>query len=215
MKNLIIYGAGDYGEELVWYINEINAVNDEWRILGFIDDGMEQGTVVYGYPVLGAMDYLENYNEEVYVICSIALPHIKKKIIEKLSHNNKIKYPVIIHPSAVIADDVVIGEGTCVGANAVISIKAEIGRHAIVDQLANVGHHSVIGEYTLIAPGSAIGGHVKIGNLVDMGIGCRVMMLAEVEDNVILGAGAVVVKNIPANCTAVGVPAKPIKFREE
>lgn len=214
MKNLIIYGAGDYGEEMVWYINEINAVNIEWNILGFVDDGMEPGTVVYGYPVLGGVDYLISYTEEVYVICSIALPDVKKRIITNLSLNKNIRYPIIIHPSAVIADDAVIGEGTCVGAGAVISIKAEIGKHAIVDQLANVGHHSVVGEYTLIAPGSAIGGHVKIGNSVDMGIGCRVMMLAEVGDNVILGAGAVVVKNIPENCTAVGVPAKPIKFRE-
>lgn len=213
MKDLIIYGAGDYGEELIWYINAINAVKVEWNILGFIDDGMKSKELIYGYPILGGKDYLLHYKDEVFVICSIALPGVKKKIIEDLSVNEKIRFPVIVHPSAVIAEDCHLGEGSCVGPNAVISIRTHIGRHVIVDQLANVGHHTTIGDYTLIAPCCAIGGHVSIGNSVDMGIGCSVMMLSEIAENVILGAGAVVVKNIPPCCTAVGVPAKPIKFR--
>ena len=213
MKDLIIYGAGDLGEEFVWYIKEINAEKAEWNLLGFVDDGVETGSAVCGFHVLGTMEYLKNYEKEVYVICSISFPDIKRKVIEELSDNKNIKFPVLIHPKAVIADDSKIGEGTCIGPNSVISVKTNIGKHVLINQLDYIGHHTKVGDYTLIAPGCAIGGHVKIGNSVDMGIGCSVMLLAEVADNVILGAGAVVVKNIPPNCTAVGVPAKPIKFR--
>ena len=215
MKNLIIYGGGDFGEELIWYINEINAVKNEWNLIGFVDDGLKQDDDINGYKVLGGLDFLLNYDKEIHVVCSIALPHIKEKIVNALSSKTNIKFPNIIHPSAQIAPDCKMGEGVCIGPNCIVSIKTSIGNHVVIKQLSSIGHHSSIGEYSFIAPCCALAGHVKIGKNVDLGIGCKFKLLSSVGDDVILGAGAVVIKDIPSNCTAVGIPAKPIKFREE
>lgn len=215
MKELIIYGAGDFGEELLWYIEEINKKEPKWKVLGFLDDGLEKGTKVDGFCVLGGAEFLDTYEKPIDVVCSINLPDVKKKIIEKLKKNKNISFPSIIYPTAQIAPSAKIGEGALIGPSAVVSIKCKVGDFVTIKQLASVGHHSNVGDYTLVAPCCALGGHVKIGNMVDMGIGASFRLLSKVGDEVILGAGAVVTKDIPPRCTAVGVPAKPIKFRGE
>lgn len=59
-----------------------------------------------------------------------------------------------------------------------------------------------------------ISGEVKIGEGVYVGTGAKIINQLEIGDYTIVGAGAVVSKTLPAKCTAVGVPAKPIKFHE-
>ena len=91
LKDIVIIGAGGVGRETALIIEDINKVNKEWSLLGFVDDNIHiQGSNINGYDVLGNLEFLENYNKEVYVVCAIANYKIKKNIIEKLKKNRNI-----------------------------------------------------------------------------------------------------------------------------
>ena len=215
MRELVIYGAGDLGREYVWFIEGINAKSPCWKIRGFVDDEIPAGTVVYGIPVLGPRDYLLHAEQETAVVCSIAVPSIKRRIVEALSGCPWIVYPSLIHPTAVVAPDLVLGEGSVIAPGCVVSIETTTGRPVIVNQHTSISHNVTVGDYAMIAPACQLGGWVQIGAGVDMGVGCTVKMEARIGQDAVLGAGAVVVKDIPPRCTAVGVPARPIKYHVE
>ena len=76
------------------------------------------------------------------------------------------------------------------------------------------GHDAIIGDFVTINPGSNISGYVTLGKEITIGAGVQIIPHKSVGNGVIIGAGAVVIKDLPDNCTAVGAPAKPIKFHD-
>lgn len=215
MKNIAIFGAGGFGREVKTIIDSINSKNpNTYNFLGFYDDGFEKGTIVNGYPVLGGISELNNEKNELSLVISIGDPKTKLKIINKIE-NSIISYPVIIHPNVSISnDDVTIGEGSIVCEGTIITCNIKIGKFVILNLMCTVGHDTIIDDYCAFMPSVNISGEVHIHNAVYVGTGAKIINLLEIGENTIVGAGAVVSKTLPANCTAVGIPAKPIKFHE-
>lgn len=212
MKDIVIIGAGGFGREVAWLIEDINKVNNEWNIVGFVDDNKSiQGTEINGYKVVGDIDWLEK--QEVFVVNAIGDPIIKKKVMDKLD-GSKNKYPVLIHPSVICSDRVSFGEGSIICAGNIITVNIEIGKHVIINLDCTIGHDANIGDYSTVLPSVNVSGFVKTEECVSVGTGSAVIQGVNIGRNTVVGAGAVVVKDLPANCTAVGSPAKPIKFHE-
>ncbi|SFN58139.1 acetyltransferase [Proteiniclasticum ruminis] len=212
MKNIVIIGAGGFGREVAWLIDDINKKKMEWNIVGFVDDNQEiQGNEVNGYKVVGNIDWLKE--QELYVVNAVGDPIIKKKIIEKLD-GSKNQYPVLIHPSVIYSESVNFGEGAIICAGNIITVNIEIGKHVIINLDCTIGHDANIGDYSTVLPSVNISGFVKIEECVSIGTGSAVIQGVNIGRNTVVGAGAIVVKDLPANCTAVGSPAKPIKFHE-
>lgn len=98
---------------------------------------------------------------------------------------------------------------------------AQIGKRFFIDHGTGVviGETAVIGDDVTIYQGVTLGGtgkdtgkrHPTIGNNVMIGSGAKVLGPFKVGDNTNIAAGAVVLNEIPPNCTAVGVPAKVVK----
>ena len=88
-KKIVIIGAGDFGREVAYTIERINeslALGDKWDIYGFIDDDIEiQGKIIDDYPVIGAIDWLNQHKEKIYAVCSLGTGAIRKKVIDKIS----------------------------------------------------------------------------------------------------------------------------------
>ncbi|MBU2494619.1 MAG: acetyltransferase [Bacteroidetes bacterium] len=214
MKKIAIFGAGGFGREVAMLIEQINKVDQEWEIIGFFDDGIEKNKMINNYPVLGGIAELNMVNEGLYLVLSIGNPSTKTKILNQII-NDKIKYPVIVHPNVQIGDsDVKIGEGSIITAGCVITTNISIGKHVILNLSCTVGHDTIIDDYSAFMPSVNISGEVKIENSVYVGTGAKIINLVTIGARTIIGAGAVVAKNIPSDCTAVGIPAKPIKFHE-
>lgn len=95
---------------------------------------------------------------------------------------------------------------------------AQIGNRLFIDHGMGVviGETTIIGDDCLLYQGVTLGGtgkdkgkrHPTLGNNVMVGAGAKVLGPIEIGDNVKIAANAVVLKPIPANCTAVGVPAR-------
>lgn len=212
-KDIIIIGAGDFGREVVALINRINNNSDDmyYNIIGFVDDNeMLINTNVDGVPVLGNIEWLNNYDKDVCAVCSIGVGKIRKLVINKIT-NPKIEYPILVDPSVIILGNIVIGEGTIICANNVISINCKIGKHSIVNLSCTLGHDDVLGDYCTINPGSNISGFVLLEDCVDIGTGTKIIQHISVKTNSIVGAGTVVVRDVMSNVTVVGNPARVIK----
>lgn len=212
MKDIVIIGAGGFGREVAWLIEDINKVNEEWNIVGFVDDNKgTQGTMINGYKVAGDVEWLKK--QEVNVVNAIGEPITKKKIMQRLENSNN-TYPLLIHPSVIYSDKVSFGEGSIVCAGSILTVNIEIGKHVIINLDCTIGHDAVLGDYTTVLPSVNISGFVTTEECVNVGTSSAIIQGVTIGKNTVIGAGAVVVKDLPANCTAVGAPAKPIKFHE-
>lgn len=214
MKKIAILGAGGFGREVKTIIDAINKVNPTYDFIGFFDDGIEKGSLVNNYNVLGGISDINQYDEDLSIVICIADPKIKKKVISKIN-NSHIDFPSIIHPKASITDEfVTIGKGCIICEGTIITCNIEIKDFIILNLMCTVGHDTVIEDYCSFMPSVNISGEVKIEQGVYVGTGAKIINLLDIGENTIVGAGAVVSKSLPANCTAVGIPAKPIKFHE-
>lgn len=209
MKDIVIIGAGGFGREVAWLIEDINRKLNEWNLLGFIDENTKNhGKILNGFVVLGGLEWFSD-NEDVYYVCAVGNPKTKKDIIERCS-NLKIKAATLIHPSVIMSTKNDIGEGCIVCASNIITVNVYIGNHVIINLDCTIGHDAVIDDYCTILPSTNVSGNVTIGNGCEIGTGSAIIQGIIIASDSILGAGAVVINNINETGTYVGVPARKV-----
>jgi sugar O-acyltransferase (sialic acid O-acetyltransferase NeuD family) len=207
-NKLLILGAGGHGR----VIAEIAMKMKKWDFIGFIDDD-DSIKMSSRIPVIGNTDNMHEYigNHDVFV--AIGDNKTRERIQTELE-SSRTNMPILIHPSAIIGEKVVIGKGTAIMAGVIINCGSSIGKGCIINTGVTIDHDNVIGNYVHISPGASIAGGVNIGKSSWIGIGSAIINNINIAEYCIIGAGAVVTKDIPANCTAVGVPAVPVKFHD-
>lgn len=184
------------------------------RIVGcYDDDEALAGTEpVPGVTVTGASSSLvANWRKGQKVVIAIG----ENRFRLRLSLLLKVEYGIASAPSVVLGRGVTTGPGSMLLPSATVNIDSAIGKHAILNTSCSVDHDCRIGDYAHIAPGCTLGGNITVGEGAFLGIGTRVIPGVRIGRWSIIGAGAVVTKDLPDNCTAVGVPAKVIKTRED
>ena len=215
MQSLVIYGAGGFAREVAQLVHDINARQPMWQLQGFLSDDLAQyGTTVGGLEVLGGRDWLRAQRDTVAVAFGIGSPAIKRRLALALADHD-VSFPALRHPSVIAGDRVSLGRGVILCAGSIITVDVAINDFAAVNLACTVGHDAIVGAYATVAPGVLISGNVTVGEGADVGTGTRIIQGVDVGAWSIVGAGAVVARAIPANTTAVGIPAKPIKERPD
>lgn len=204
MKNIIVIGAGGHGRVIADLIKKLN----NYQNVYFLDD-FATGEVL-GCKIIGKTDDYVKYVNDYEFFVAIGNNKLRKSVIEKLINSNA-KIATLIHPSAVIANNVEIGFGTCVIAGAVINPCAKIGNGVIINTSSSIDHDCVIGDYTHVSVGVRVAGGAKTESDVWLCIGAVVSNGVSICENVTIGAGAVVLKDITESGVYVGVPAKKVK----
>jgi len=215
MKKISIFGAGGFGREIQMLIEQINEIKMEWEFIGFWDDDKNIKTPINDSPLLGGIEELNNFNNgELYLVCAVGEPNTKEQIIKNIS-NPSVKFPILIHPNALIGNRkyVSIGEGSIITAGNIITTNIKIGKHVILNLSCTVGHDTIIEDFSSFMPTVNISGEVVIKKKVYVGTGAKIINLLEIGENTTIGAGSVVAKSLPGKCVAVGIPARPIKFK--
>jgi sugar O-acyltransferase (sialic acid O-acetyltransferase NeuD family) len=210
---IVIFGPGGLGHEVLTIILAQNKVAPTWDLQGFlIDPEYSAPAEIHGFPVLGGLDWLKS-RPEVKVVIGVGAPADRRRIAERISRECGNRFATIIHPRAWLGEEVTYGEGVVIHAGALISIDITIGDHAVLNLGSIVGHNTVIEPYSVISPGAHLSGHVHIEEGVDLGSGAVVLQEIRIGRGTVVGAGSCVTKDLPQDCVAVGVPAKPIKTR--
>lgn len=213
MQSLVIFGIGGFGREIHELIEDINAASPTYSILGFLDaNEQSHGTQVHGLPVLGGLDWIEG-NKGVAVTLGIGSPSVKARLAPEMRSLGAV-FPRLCHPQSNIGRRVSIGEGTIACAGSVLTTDLSLGQFVTLNLNVTIGHDARISDFVTIAPGAHVSGSVTIGTGTDIGTGATIVQGVKVGEWSVIGAGASVVKPIPGNVTAVGVPAKVIKERD-
>lgn len=210
MKKIAIYGAGGFGREVHMLIEQINQEKKTWNFIGYFDDDLPKEAIINGLPVYGGMAELNDWTEPIALVIAVAEPEIKRKLVLGLK-NKGISFPVLVHPDAKIGEYNLIGDGAIITAGCIITVNVTVGKHVILNLYCTVGHDSVLGDYSSYMPSVNISGEVVTGEGVYVGTGAQIINQRIVGKDTIVGAGATVVTDLPAKCTAVGSPAKVIK----
>lgn len=215
LKDIFIYGSGGFAREIALLIERINQKEPSWNILGFLDDdAANHGKIINGYTVVGGSNLLEE-NRLINVVLGIGSPGAKENIIANLKQYNHVTFPNIIHPDVQIHPTTTLGQGNIICEGNILTCNIELKDFVTVNLTCTIGHDVLINSYSTVLPHSSISGEVTFEKGVDFGTNATIIQGKVVGENTIVGAGATVVKDLPANCTAVGSPAKPIKYRNE
>jgi len=201
---LLIIGASGHGK----VIADIALKMNKWKSIVFLDDN-ENIKSSMRIEVIGksqdAIKYIGDYD----VVVGIGNNEIRSKIQEGLELQGA-NIPVLVHPSAIIGQQVILGYGTVVMAGTVINCCTKIGKGCIVNTGSTIDHDNMIEDYVHVSPGVHTAGTVSIGRRTWLGVGSIVINNIRIIGDCKIGAGAVVVKNILETGTYVGVPARRV-----
>lgn len=210
VSRLAIIGAGDLGFSLLRLTKEIPHLD----AIGFFDDTCKSKSI-HGISVLGTLESIEEHwekNSFDTVVIAIGYNHMqfRSDLFNRLKALG-IRFASVIHPSTIMAADVVVGEGTVLFPGCVLDVGARIGNNCVLNSSVTVAHDSRIDDHSIFGPGVALAGMTHIQHSCFLGIGTIVIDNITIEPHVRTGGGTVVVDNLPGNYLYVGVPARPLK----
>lgn len=210
MKKIAVYGAGGLGRETACLIDRVNSVEPQWEIIGYFDDGVQSGTQVDHHGcVLGNMQTLNSYPDELDVAIAIGSPKTVKLLVEKIT-NPKIGFPNIICPTFDIVDPqtFTIGKGNVIKNLCRVSCNVKLGDFNMLNGMVVFGHDAEVGSYNSFMPNVRISGETKIGDANFFGIASIVLQGVKVGNDVRLGAASVLMKKTQDGYLYMGNPAK-------
>lgn len=210
MTPLIVVGGGGHARVVIDTARSAGVFD----LVGILDDHLEAGRdAIDGVPVLGPItpEALRAHGAAQAVI-AIGSNQARQSIAARL--DGLAIWATIIHPRACVAPTAMVGEGAVVFANAVVQPCATIGRHAILNTASSVDHDSDIAAFVHIGPGAHLAGNVTVGEGTLFGIGSCAIPGCQIGCWSAVGAGAAVVRDIPAHVTAVGVPATVVSLHD-
>ena len=205
-RKIVVLGVGGHSRSVC----DILLQDSRNHIVGLVDAQDKNG--FWGIPVLGGDEVLPGLLEAgkaEYMFVAIGDNSLRSKLIKQVEclgykTVNAISSYAVISPHADLDQGVAVMPGAIVGANAVI------GAGTIINTNASVDHDARVGAYCHVAPGAVICGSVLLGDGVFIGAGARVIDGLKIGRHTTVGAGAAVIRNLPPNCVAVGVPARII-----
>ena len=211
-RPLAIVGAGGLGREIALLVAQLNELSGPtWDLRGFYDDRAPATPIVGGLPYLGTVADLNAVASPLAVAVAVGSSAARAAVVARLT-SPQLSFPALVHPHVALrpAQRIALGAGCLIQRGCLLTCDITLGRFILLNLGCTVGHDSVLEDFCSLMPHVNVGGGAHLGAGVYLGTNATIIHQVQVGARAIVGAGAVVVHDLPADCTAVGVPAKPI-----
>ena len=216
-KKIIILGGEGNGGVVAACIEDMRESYNikEYEVLGFLNDFESEGSLINDYPVLGKTETAKDYFEDDYVLFMYAIHPVghgslRVNLFEKLGIPDN-KLATIIHPSAFVANNAKIEPGVMIMSNCYVGPATRIKKCALVMANSIVGHNTTVGAFCHLSVGSVTSSYVNLGIASDVTLNATVLDKVKVGKYAVVGAGAMVIKDINEEEVVVGNPARVIR----
>jgi sugar O-acyltransferase (sialic acid O-acetyltransferase NeuD family) len=214
-RPLAIVGAGGLGREVALLISQLNLGGAGWAVRGFYDDHAPAAPTIGGLPYLGTVADLQATARPLAVAIAVGSSASRAAVVSRLTSPH-LSFPTLVHPQVALRPEqrVALGEGCIIQRGCILTCDISLGRFVLLNLGCTLGHDSVLEDFCSLMPHANVGGAAHLATGVYLGTNATVIHQVRVGAGTTVGAGAVVVRDLPAHCIAVGVPAKAIKSLE-
>lgn len=210
---LLIFGAGGFGREVASWAGRARWAGEAFEVAGFIDDHAAVREL-NGRPVL-SLAAAAAHHPGAGVVATVGDPRLRERLIAKALAAGLVPAAPLVHPNVEYDREyVTLEEGVVVCAGSILTVNIVVERHAQINLDCTVGHDAVVGAYATLSPGVHISGNVTVGPYSFMGTGAVTVnghpgRPLAIGSEAVVGAGAVVTRDVAAGATVTGVPARP------
>ena len=215
-EKILIIGGGNVGG---FIINNINDFTEKHEVIGILDDDLSKlGKELWGVKVLGQIKDLDKVLEQhnkIGIVISIANPLVKEKIVKNLNQYTQLYYPNFIHKNTWISNKVELGIGNIIYPGVSINYETTLKDFITINMNASFGHNCTLNNYVTISPGVNLAGFTIVGQSTFIGINACCIQGHSIGKWSTIGAGAVIIKDLPDYAVVVGNPGKIIKYNNQ
>jgi len=210
---ILLVGASGHGRVAL----DAARCQNQFEVVGWADTNVPAGTEVAGLPVLGKTADLATLAQQHRVdgfFLGISDNVTRAKVYDSIRQAcPQLDFVSLIHPAAIVARDVEIGPGCLILAGAIVNTNCRIGIGCIVNTRASLDHDGVLHPWSSLLPGVVTGGNVEIGEFSCVCVGSTLAHKVHVGPHTVVGAGSVVLADLPPLSLAYGVPARVVRSR--
>ncbi len=207
---VLIVGAGGHGQVAADILLRRAEASGGVEPVGFVDENPSfSGSTILGIPVMGTVEHVTAIPHDALVI-AVGDNAARARLFHALEAAGE-AFATLCHPAAIVSPDAQVGPGCMICARVVVGTGSVIGADVILNTACTVDHHNRIDDHVHIAPGVHLGGDVTIGAGALIGIGAVVMPSRQVGEWSVVGAGALVHRDVPSSVTVAGVPARVLQ----
>lgn len=210
---ILLVGASGHGRVAL----DAARCQNQFDIVGWADTNVPEGTEVAGLRVLGKTADVAALAQQHRIdgfFLGISDNVTRAKVYDSIHQAcPQLEFVRLIHPAAVIARDVEIGPGCLILAGAIVNTNCRIGIGCIVNTRASLDHDGILHPWSSLLPGVVTGGNVEIGEFSCVCVGSTLAHKVHVGPHTVVGAGSVVLADLPPLSLAYGVPARVVRSR--
>ncbi len=199
-------------------VSDVIKAEGRYRIAGLIDSFQKPGTISFSYEILGGEKDLPHICSDLRtskVFIAIGDNYQRQAMAERVQKAVPgIEFITCVHPSAIVGSDVKIGAGTVIMPGVIIVSGCTISKGCLLNTASSINHDGVMASWSSLGPGAIVGGRVRLGERSAINLGVKVVNGISIGRDTLVGAGAVVTKDIPDNVLAYGVPCRVIRVRQ-